>query len=427
MLRTLLVLMLVPSYVDGITSDRIAHGDETYWTAHGWKTFSLLFVRRELDHPYWTYGLDAPVLAKNELPFFLMPPTRVPKLGLGLIGASVHAFGVPQPRFRKYEYFESVEWNRQKERLPPHATLTAARLPAAVLGIAAALCFFSLLRVLLAPGWAFAGALLLGLNPLVHLFCRRAMADAIAYAFSVAAVLWTIRACQPPDRWARYLVTGVLACAAVSSKLSAGILLPIVGGAFALESALRRTLRPLALGAAAGALAAFLFVAWNPSLYGDPVAGVLSMWGVGNEISTLQRVIPIFALETVSVRIAAAHDLLLGDFGVLASHLNLPVDHVLLALGVVLLARSARSSPAARVLLLWLAASIAAVSLWPPMRFDRYYLPAVAPVTAAECVALAFLFRLAAPRIARALRSLRRVPAGGPTLEGVGNHRGPVG
>jgi hypothetical protein len=82
LLRVLLVLVLAPCYARGIASDSIGFGDETYWTAHGWKAAELLFVRRDLEHPFWSYGRDARVLEKTELPFFMMPPTRVPKLGL---------------------------------------------------------------------------------------------------------------------------------------------------------------------------------------------------------------------------------------------------------------------------------------------------------------------------------------------------------
>jgi hypothetical protein len=65
----------------------------------------------------------------------------------------------------------------------------------------------------------------------------------------------------------------------------------------------------------------------------------------------------------------------------------------------------ARREPAARVLLLWLVAAVAAVSLWTPLRFERYYLPAVAPVVATECLALAFL-------LGAGLRGLRALARG---------------
>jgi hypothetical protein len=89
--------------------------------------------------------------------------------------------------------------------------------------------------------------------------------------------------------------------------------------------------------------------------------------------------------------VAAARSLLLGPFAMLTPRLGVRIDGALLALGLGVLVWRARREPAARVLLLWLAAALAAVCLWTPLRFERYYLPAVAPIVAAECVALAWL------------------------------------
>ena len=406
LLRVLLVLVLAPCYARGLASDAITYGDETYWTAQGWKAAQLLIVRRDLDHPYWSFGRDAAVLSKTELPFFLMPPTRVPKLGLILIGTSVWLLGAPEPLPRQYDFFRSVAWNREHGRLPPLATLLAARLPSAILGVIGAVCLFSVLRRLLAPGWAFAGALLFALNPLVYWFSRLATTDVIANSFAIGAILFAIRACEREGRWVPMLLTGVLASAAVSSKLNAGILAPILGAAFLIEAWLRKTPGILLRAAISAALAILLFVALNPTLYRDPLGGVLSMLRVGSEFNQLRLMSSIVLLDSVSSRIQAACELLLGGFGMLASHLGAPADHVLLPVGLGLLAWRARTLPAARVVLLWLVAAVAAVSLWPPMRFERYYLPAVAPIAAAECLALALLLGVAARGGSRALRAL---------------------
>jgi len=407
LLRALLVVVLVPCYARGIGSDSIGFGDETYWTAHGWKAAQLLFVRHDLEHPFWRYGRDARVLEKTELPFFMMPPTRVPKLGLLLIGSSVLVTGAPEPRPRPYDHFRSVAWNRAQGNLPPLETLRAARLPAAVFGVIGALFLYSLLRGLLAPGWAFAGALLFGLNPLIHWFSRLATTDVIASSFSIGAILFAVRACERPDRWAPVLLSGVLACAAVSSKLNAGILAPVLGAAFLIEAWLRRAPGLLLRAAVSAGLAAFLFVALNPTLYDDPLGGTLSMLRVGSEFGELKLMASIVVLDSVASRVQAACDVLLGGAGMLASHVGAPVDHVLLPLGLVLLAVRARTLPAARVSLLWLIAALAAVSLWTPMRFERYYIPAIAPIAVAECLALAFLAGLAVRGGSRALRSSR--------------------
>ena len=406
LLRVLLVLVLAPCYARGLASDAIGFGDETYWTAHGWKAAELLFVRRDLDHPFWSYGRDARVLEKTELPFFLMPPTRVPKLGLILIGSSVLLLDAPEPRPREYDFFRSVAWNRENGRIPPLATMAAARLPSVILGVAGGVLFFSVLRSLLPSGWAFAGALLFGSNPLVSWFSHLATTDVIANSFAIGAILFAIRACEREGRWTPMLLSSLFACAAVSSKLNAGILVPILGAAFLIEAWLRRAPDLLVRAAVGAALAVLLFVALNPTLYSDPLGGVLSMLRVGSEFGELRLLSSIVLLDSVSSRIQAAYQMLLGGFGMLASRFGAPLDPLLLPLGLVLLAWRARSLAAARVVLLWLLAALAAVSLWPPMRFERYYLPAVAPIVAAECLALALLLGVAVRGGSRALRAL---------------------
>jgi hypothetical protein len=47
------------------------------------------------------------------------------------------------------------------------------------------------------------------------------------------------------------------------------------------------------------------------------------------------------------------------------------------------------------------------------MRFERYYIPAIAPIVVAECLALAFLLELALRAGSRALRSSASAPGSG--------------
>jgi hypothetical protein len=402
-LRVLLILLLAPCYLWELASDANTFGDETYWTAHGYTTAHLLLVRRDFANPFWTHSLDARMLEPTGLPLFLMPPSRVPKLGLFLIGSSVLLLDAPAPRPRQYLFYKTREWNREHERLPPLATLAAARLPSAILGIAAALCFFSVLRTLMSPAGAFAGALLFALNPLVHWYSRLATIDAIAASLSVVAILFAIRACARPERWAPLLLAGLFACAAVSSKLNAGLLAPVLAVALLLEAWLRRRPRLVMRGALAAVLAALLFVALNPSLYADPWSGTLSMLRVGSELADVRLLDPKIVLADVPSRIASAREHLLDSFGVFRPWLGVRVDAALLGFGLGVLAWRARREAAARVVLLWLVTALAVVTLWTPLRFERYYLPAVAPIVAAECLALAFLLE-------QGLRGLRSLP-----------------
>lgn len=397
----LLLVVLIPSYGAGLASDTLTHGDEAYWISAGTKSYELLFVERNLRSPDWQTGAMASVLDLHH-------PTetaanRNPKLGALWIGLGVHALDAPRPpRWTKeYAFGRSPEWNRARGLLPEPATLLAGRVPVVVLSLAGALAFFRLLRLLVGPGASFAGALMLATSPLVLLLCRRAMLDGSAFAFSIAAVWLTACACSGSARVVPALAAGALAGAALSCKLNAGVLVPVLGAAFAWEALRRRSLAPLLRGGLAGGTASILFLALNPTLYIAPFEGILSMLRIGSELGQLGDAFGRAALPTLASRIEAAYDLLLGERGIFASRLGLPLDGLLLAVGAAVLVAQSRAQPAARVLLLWLVVSLAAVCVWPPVRWDRYFLPAMAPVAAAECLALA----LGVPALVRRVRS----------------------
>jgi hypothetical protein len=393
LLRLLLVLILVPCYARQLASDAITFGDETYWTAHAYTATHLLLVRRDLSNPFWTHGLEARVQEPTGLPLFLMPPSRVPKLGLFLIGSSVLLLDAPPPRPKNYDFYQTNQWNREHGRLPPLATLAAARLPSAMLSVVAAVGLFSVLCTLTPPGVAFAGALLFALNPLVDWYARLATLDMIAVSFSILAIGFTIRSCQQPERWAPLLLAALFACAAASSKLNAALLVPVLGAALLLEAWLGRAPRLVVRGAVAGLLAALLFVALNPSLYAHPWGGLVSTLRVGSELSNVRLRDPSVVLADLPSRIESAREMLFDGYAMLRRWLGLRVDPALFAIGLGVLAWRARREAAARVVLLWLIVSLAAVALWTPLRFERYYLPALPVIAAAECLALGLLLR----------------------------------
>jgi 4-amino-4-deoxy-L-arabinose transferase-like glycosyltransferase len=396
--------VLVPWYAAGLASDALTHGDEAYWIAAGWHTASLLLDERDVFAPEWQIGATASVLDLHHPTE--TAATRNPKLGALLIGVSVRGLGAPPPPAwrRDYGFGHDPEWNRSRGLLPARATLLAGRLPVALASLLAALALFQILRAQMAPGLAFAGALLVATSPLVLLLCRRAMLDGPAWAFTIGAIACTIRACRTPARLAPVLGAGVLACAAASSKLNAGILLPILALAFLLEAVRRRSAAPLAHAAVAGTVSALLFLALNPTLYVAPVEGVVSMLRIGSELGSLGATFVGMGLPTVASRIDAAHELLLVENGVIGSRVPLPLDAPLLAFGTLLLAARARRRTAARVVLIWLVVAVVAVCVWPPVRWDRYFLPALAPIGVAECVALAAIATALARAAARAAR-----------------------
>jgi hypothetical protein len=406
-LRLALIAILIPWYAADLGSDATTHGDETYWTAAGFTMATLVWVERDLFAPFWTGAATVPVLENRDLS---AAAVRNPKLGALLVGTSILVSGTPAPAWTLYRFDKSAAWNRERGNLPSPATLVAGRLPIAAFGVLGALFFFSLLRTQIPPALAFAGALLLACNPLVHLVYRRAMLDGPAFALSIGAVLFTVRACRDPGRTRLFLAVAALGCAAVSCKLNAGILLPAMGLAIALESALRRRAAPLLRALAAGVAALVVFVLLNPTLYPAPASGLVAMLALGGEMQGLPAFFPMDALPDVTSRASAAYDLVLFRFGMINALVSLPIDGVLLAAGAVILAGRARGSASARVLLCWLAAAGLAVCLWPPVRWDRYFLPALAPVFAVECVAMSALAMALWRRARRFLRD-RSAPA----------------
>ena len=185
-LRGVLLAILIPIYAQGLASDEQTHGDETYWSAAAWQATSLFFIERDFRAPFWTRGISVPILTRDKAREGAA--NRNPKLGMYLLGAPMLLTGVPRPQWTTFNFGQSSEWNRSQGRLPARSTLLAARLLVAGLGVAAGLWMFSLLCSLLHPVAAAAGALLVAVNPLVHLVCRRAMLDGPAYAFSIAAI-----------------------------------------------------------------------------------------------------------------------------------------------------------------------------------------------------------------------------------------------
>jgi hypothetical protein len=400
-----MLAVLIPWYAAGLASDALTHGDEAYWISAGWHAVSLLLDERDVFAPGWHIGATASVLDLDHPTE--TAATRNPKLGALLIGASVRGLGAPPPPpwRRDYAFGRDPDWNRSRGLLPGRATLLAGRLPVALASALAALALFGILRAQMAPGLAFAGALLIATSPLVLLLCRRAMLDGPAYAFTIGAVAWTIRACRDPARLSPALAAGLFAGAAASCKLNAGILAPILALAFAVEALRRRSPAPLLQGALAGAGSALVFLALNPTLYVAPLDGLVSMLRIGSELGSLGATFPGVALPTVASRIGAAHAFLLGEGGVLGSRVSVPVDAPLLALAELLLAARARHRISARVVLIWLGVAVAAVCVWPPVRWDRYFLPALAPIGVAEWVAVsAIATALARPVLGAARR-----------------------
>jgi len=154
---------------------------------------------------------------KDQVYRTLNPP--VPKIILG-IGRRLAGYG-PETVAVDWDWAESWDVNRERGALPDERLLVSARLAnVMLLAFSLVLIYLSGLRV---GGrmTGIAGAVLLGVNALVLLHGRRAMAEgSLVFAVSLAILGLTLARDRP---W----LTGVGAATAVLSKLSAATLFPV--------------------------------------------------------------------------------------------------------------------------------------------------------------------------------------------------------
>ena len=183
--------------------------------------------------------------------------------------------------------------NAAAGHLPRPELLWASRVPAAILSTFAVVLMFWIVFDVRGLAVGLAAALLLGLNPLVLLHGRRAMAEGALLFFSLLAVWGMVRlaktAGEPRGTALKLgliaLGVGGLVGLAASSKQSALGLLPGAAVAVALPivrpsaaRSLRRSL-PLLLIAwlGLGLGCGLTFWALNPVLYRDPLGGLQAM------------------------------------------------------------------------------------------------------------------------------------------------------
>jgi len=187
------------------------HPDET----------SLLYQSADLElfftNPISLAWEPSKIADKDQVYRTLNPP--VPKIILG-IGRRLAGYG-PETVAVDWDWSESWDVNREWGALPDERLLVSARLANVVLlAFSLVLVYLSGLRVG-GRTTGIAGALLLGVNALVLLHGRRAMAEG-SLVFGVSlAILGLALARERP--W----LTGVGVATAVLSKLSAATLFPV--------------------------------------------------------------------------------------------------------------------------------------------------------------------------------------------------------
>ena len=248
--------------------------------------FAALFLQRDWASLAWTPG--QPLTPQMQLRLLDAPLTRY------FIGLSGWLRGLSTADLNTdWVWWQTWDENAAAGHLPPPALLLASRVPAAVLSALAVGLMFWIVYEARGPGLGLAAALLLGLNPLVLLHGRRAMAEGALLFFSLLAVWGMVRLAQAageprntaPKLALLALGVGGLVGLAASSKQSAAGLLPAAAAALALpllrpsaSRALRFSLaRLLAAWLGLGLGCGLAFWAVNPVLYRDPVNGLRAM------------------------------------------------------------------------------------------------------------------------------------------------------
>ncbi len=248
--------------------------------------FAALFLQHDWAGLAWTP--DQPLTPQMQLRLLDAPMMRY------FIGLSDWLCGFSATDLNTdWVWWLTWDENAAAGHLPGPELLGASRVPAAVLSALAVVLMFWIVFEARGLGVGLAAALLLGLNPLVLLHGRRAMAEGALLFFSLLAVWGMVRlaknAGEPRLTAFRLgliaLGVGGLVGLAASSKQSALGLLPATALAVALPIVRPSTARPLRrslplllttwLGLGLGCGLAFW--ALNPVLYRDPLGGLQAM------------------------------------------------------------------------------------------------------------------------------------------------------
>jgi 4-amino-4-deoxy-L-arabinose transferase-like glycosyltransferase len=324
---------------------------------------------------------------------------RKPPFGNMVIAAGLWLGGAaPSRRPYRYDWKHDHAWNvehREQVNLPPQAVLQAGRSLVPLFSAAATTAVFLLTASAAGTAGGLVAAALFQLNPVVRHHGSRALSDMVMIALTLWAVCYLVRRIAPA--WTgprgpvlrRIGVFGLLTGLAAATKQNGGIV-GCVGmvafAAWALEQArvagVGAALRRVVLGALVLAASAYgTYVVVNPTLHRAPIAGAVAQvraWDQKFREHRDRR--PERALTTIAARAGAVAEVLGG-----ARYGAVPGAYVvgLLTLaGTVVLALGAggpsrwRAPP--RIILLWAMVTIAVVTAWVPLAWDRYFLPIIA-------------------------------------------------
>jgi len=403
---TLLVLIVVvfPLYLANLREHPF-HGDENGWMVDS-KYFTLFFLDRDFRDPLWD-----DYLAYNQ-----------PPVAKYVVGAALYFSGFEEElrsigEMPLWDFFRSEEWNEMRGAMPPAEMLVAARTAMALMGAATCLLLYGAGRLVFGRLTGILSCLLLAVNPLMRLCCRRAMSDA-PYLFFLTGCLLALICHRRALERARSLqavwwsaMAGIGAGLAFGTKLTGAVMLGVLGldtctvlikrgsllwrgghrgKSFGRHLVRDKTIRIAVLGCFLAVFVSLtVFVALNPFLYKSPFKRMPWMFAHRLRASQLQQ--EHFGVGLTSPVERVVHIwrrvFMPGEWVVLGNWFRLPVEPFLFAGGIGLALRNVARSVKRRetpspetTVLIWTAASFGASCMTLPLDWERYYLPLVLPV-----------------------------------------------
>jgi 4-amino-4-deoxy-L-arabinose transferase-like glycosyltransferase len=337
---------------------------------------------------------------------------RKPPLGNVIVAAGLWLDGaIPPAAPYQYDWLHDERWNAEHGQVPAPEVLRAGRRLVPFFGGAAVAAIFFLAADAAGIPAGLVAAALFHWNPVVRTYGTRALADVPMMAFALWA-LWHL-ANRVATGWTRApgvllvraAMLGVLVGLASAIKQNGALMVCVAAATFAAWVVVRRG---TGLGRAALALAAVLatsyglYVAVNPVLYSAPITLSLAQVQAWNlKFMGHAKVRPESALPGLATRANAVVRVVAGNR---FATLPFPWLTGILVLGglvaLVVRARQAGAWSVPAVLLVWAGVSVAVVTCWIPLDWDRYYLPVIAVTSVLAGAALAPL----TPQASRAQR-----------------------
>ncbi len=385
------------------------------------RDFDIAFLQHNPAALAWTP--DQPLSPEARLRLLDAPLTKT-LIGLGrwLRGFTLADSNV--------DWVWGATWADNRAAIPSHDLLMAARLPTAVLGALASVLVFWIGVQVSGIGAGLIAALLVGLDPLLLLHARRAMAESALTFFSVLAafgILLLVRHCDSLKRFrlrtvALGAVIGLLSGLAMDSKQTELVMLPIALAATALcllQRQWTRRSQSVALTVLWFVIGAgWLVGVWllNPVLYRDPISVTQTMLSLRADLAREQVAVngaanPQSVLASVPARLGAAvaqlywqpaaawdvpvylDQLQSAASAYFANPINSLVRQPFVGLLLVIFSGVGIGDSAMRVwrdrlgartrteqvLWLWSLVTLALLALTIPLNWQRYFMPLLAP------------------------------------------------